>query len=279
MSFSVLMSVYINDKPEYVDRAVQSVTKLQTLKPDEIVLVVDGPVSHKVSELIDSFEKSEEYNFNVLRLAENKGLGNALRIGLEASTHEIVARMDSDDVSLPDRFEKQISYLENHPGCDIVGGQISEFVDEESNIIGERNVPCKNDDILTCLKWRNPFNHMSVMMLRSRVMAVGNYIDLYLNEDYFLWIRMAEAGYHFANLPDISVNVRVGKEMYARRGGWKYLKSQERLQRYMLQHKLIGLPRYLLNVAGRFTIQVAMPDSLRGWIYQKFFRKQQKPRS
>lgn len=186
MSFSVLMSVYINDKPEYVDRAVQSVTKLQTLKPDEIVLVVDGPVSQKVSELIDSFEKSEEYNFNVLRLAENKGLGNALRIGLEASTHEIVARMDSDDVSLPDRFERQISYLENHPGCDVVGGQISEFVGEESNIIGERNVPCKNDDIHTCLKWRNPFNHMSVMMLRSRVMAVSNYIDLYLNEDYFL---------------------------------------------------------------------------------------------
>ncbi|MCM1140285.1 MAG: hypothetical protein NC453_17090 [Muribaculum sp.] len=114
---------------------------------------------------------------------------------------------------------------------------------------------------------------MSVTTLRSRVVAVGNYLDWLFNEDYYLWIRMAEAGYGFANLPDILVNVRVGKDMYARRGGWRYFKSEKGLQDYMLKRKMISMPRYCYNVLGRFVIQVAMPNRLRGFIFQKLFRK------
>lgn len=272
-SFSVLMSVYRNDKPEFVARAVESITVNQTLKPDEVIIVVDGPVPEGLSTLINTYENSSEFNFNVIRLPENKGLGNALRIGMERASNEIVARMDSDDVSVPDRFEKQIAYLEAHPDCDIVGGQISEFIGNESNIVGQRIVPCMNEEILMWLRGRCPLNHMSVTMLRSRVLVVGNYLDWHFNEDYYLWIRMALAGCSFANLPHTLVNVRVGKDMYARRGGWKYFKSEEGLQRYMLQHNLIGIPRYMFNVAGRFVIQVAMPNGLRGWIFQKLFRK------
>lgn len=273
MKFSVVTSVYINDKAEFVQRSISSIYSLQTRKPDEIVIIVDGPISTELTTLIRSYEDNKESIFNVIWLPDNKGLGNALRIGVEAAKYEVIARMDSDDVSAPDRFEKQIAYLETHPNCDLVGGQISEFIDSESNIVGKREVPCKHDDILMWLKGRCPFNHMSVTMLRSRVLAVGNYLDWHFNEDYYLWIRMAEAGYRFANLPDTLVNVRVGKEMYARRGGWKYFKSEKGLQDYMLSHRMISLPRYCYNVLGRFVIQVAMPNKLRGFIFQKLFRK------
>lgn len=273
MKFSVITSVYRNDKPEYVAKALRSITTNQTVKPDEVVLVVDGPVPDKLKELIVHKTRDEANLYNVIWLPENKGLGNALRVGVENARYEIMARMDSDDVSVPDRFEKQIAYMEAHPDCDVVGGQITEFIDSESNIVGKREVPCKHDDILMWLKGRCPFNHMSVTMLRSCVIAVGNYLDWHFNEDYYLWIRMAEAGYRFANLPDTLVNVRVGKEMYARRGGWKYFRSEKGLQDYMLSHNMISLPRYCYNVFGRFVIQVAMPNKLRGFIFQKLFRK------
>ena len=272
-TFSVITSVYRNDKPAFVARALESITIAQSVKPDEVVIVVDGPVPDELRNLIIYTVQSTPSLYKVIWLPENKGLGNALRVGVENAKYDIVARMDSDDVSTPDRFEKQIAYMEAHPECDVVGGQIIEFIDSESNIIGKREVPCKHDEIFTWLKGRCPFNHVSVTMLRSRVVAIGNYLDWHYNEDYYLWIRMAEAGYRFANLPDTLVNVRVGKEMYARRGGWKYFKSEKGLQDYMLKHKMISLPRYCYNVLGRFVIQVAMPNKLRGFIFQKLFRK------
>ncbi|WP_165157710.1 glycosyltransferase [Parabacteroides sp. ZJ-118] len=273
MYFSVVMSVYRNDKPEFVRRAVESVTTGQTRKPNEVVLVVDGLVPEALEVLVRDYEQVTNSIFKVIWLPKNKGLGNALRVGVEAASNEIIARMDSDDVSASDRFEKQISYMEEHPECDLVGGQISEFIDEESNIVGKRIVPCEHDKILMWLKGRCPFNHMSVTMLRSRVLGVGNYMDWHFNEDYYLWIRMAEAGCRFANLPDTLVNVRVGADMYRRRGGWKYFKSEKGIQDYMLRHRIISLPHYCYNVLGRFAVQVAMPNRLRGFIFQKLFRK------
>lgn len=271
--FSVVTSVYRNDKPVFVRRALDSITVLQSRRPDEVVLVVDGPVPDELSAMLDDYQKSSPVEFNIIRLPENKGLGNALKIGVEAAKYEIIARMDSDDVSVPDRFEKQIGFMEQHPEFDVVGGQISEFIDTEENIVGKRIVPCGNEEISMWLKGRCPFNHVSVSFLRSRGLAVGNYQDWHFNEDYYLWIRMAEAGYKFANLPDVLVNVRVGRDMYARRGGWKYFKSEKGLQDLMLRKKMISLPRYCYNVLGRFAIQVAMPNSLRAFVFQKLFRK------
>ena len=163
--------------------------------------------------------------------------------------------------------------METHPECDVVGGQITEFIDDESNIAGRRTVPQNNDDIYKYIKSRCPFNHMTVMLRKNRVLNIGNYQDWHYNEDYYLWIRMAEAGYGFANLPDTLVNVRVGKDMYRRRGGWQYFRSEARLQGYMLNHKMISFPRYLYNVVGRFVVQVVMPNWLRGFVFQKMFRK------
>jgi glycosyltransferase involved in cell wall biosynthesis len=274
MNFSVVTSVYKNDVPQYVKLALESITDSQTIKPDEVVLVVDGPVSADLERVIDEFEKNRPELFKVIRLAKNGGLGNALRIGVSEATHPIIARMDSDDISLSDRFEKQLLFLKEHPDISIVGGQISEFIQTPDLSVGKRVVPCSNDEISTYIKSRCPFNHMAVMMRRADVLEVGNYIDWHYNEDYYLWIRMAEAKKRMANLEDILVNVRVGKEMYARRGGWKYFKSEWGLQNYMLKGGLISLPRYLANTIVRFGVQVCMPDSMRGFLFRKLFRKQ-----
>ena len=271
--FSDLMSVYKNDNPEWLREAVESVSVQQTVRPDEVLLVIDGPVPDSLRLEILRLER-EISSVRVAWQTENRGLGLALRKGMELVSHELVARMDSDDISLPDRFEKQLRTFDEDPTLNIVGTQISEFIGEPGNIVGKREVPCSNEEILTWLRGRCPLNHVSVMALRSNILSVGNYIDWHFNEDYYLWIRMALAGCRFANLPDVLVNVRVGKEMYSRRGGWKYFKSEEGLQRYMLNHQIIGLPRYIYNTLGRFVIQVVMPNSIRGWIFRKLFRKQ-----
>ncbi|MBD5163293.1 MAG: glycosyltransferase [Bacteroidales bacterium] len=271
--FSVVSSVYRNDKPEFVRRALDSITVLQSRRPDEVVLVVDGPVPDELSVMLDDYQKSSPVEFNIIRLPENKGLGNALKIGVEAAKYEIIARMDSDDVSVPDRFEKQIGFMERHPDFDVVGGQISEFIDTEENIVGKRIVPCGNEEISMWLKGRCPFNHVSVSFLRSRGLAVGNYQDWHFNEDYYLWIRMAQAGYKFANLPDVLVNVRVGRDMYARRGGWKYFKSEAMLQRYMLDNQIINRGGYLVNTLKRLIVQVLLPNSVRAWVFKRFARE------
>ena len=270
--FSVCMSVYKNDRPEYVDIAIQSIFIKQTVKPNEIVLVVDGPISMELESLIDNYSTKYSEIFTIIKLEKNQGLGNALRVAVEKVKYDWVARMDSDDIAAPDRFEKQKSFLQANLDVDIVGGQITEFIDVESNIVGLRNVPLLSADINVYIKARCPFNHMTVMFRKDKILAVGNYIDWHYNEDYFLWIRMFLAGCQFANLPETLVNVRVGKEMYQRRGGWKYFLSEAKLQKYMFDNDILGIIRFAYNVLGRFVIQVLMPNKLRGFVFQKLFR-------
>lgn len=271
VDFSVCTSVYRNDSPEFVRIALDSITTEQTLCPSEVVLVVDGPVPGPLSDIIKSYH-STEY-FHVIWLPENKGLGNALKLGVENAKYSIIARMDSDDISAPDRFEKQIKYLEDHPECDIVGGQMTEFIDNPDNVVGRRDVPLTNEDIYKYMKSRCGLNHVTVMFRKDAVLKAGNYQDWFWNEDYYLWVRMMLAGCKFANLPDVLVNVRSGKDQYARRGGMRYFKSEEGIQRLMLKNHLVSFARYLFNVSARLLVQVLMPNWLRGFVFQKLFRK------
>lgn len=267
------MSVYRNDNPDHFREAIASISTHQTLKPDEIILVVDGPVPQYLSETIHEVKNSDR-SIKVIWLKENVGLGNALRTGLEHTTFDIVARMDSDDISMSDRFEKQMRIMMSEIQPAILGAQISEFINDPDNIVGHRCVPVSDRELKTYLKSRCPFNHMSVMFRKNAVMRVGSYIDWHFNEDYFLWIRLAKERYLFANSPDTLVNVRVGNEMYARRGGAAYFRSEKKLQDYMLRHHLISHQRYLYNIIIRFIVQVAMPNSIRGFVFRKLFRKQ-----
>ncbi len=272
LPFSVLTSVYRKDNPDHFARAIQSISSDQVVRPSEIVLVVDGPVPKPLENAIKELEQKIAV-LSVHWLTENVGLGLALQRGLTYTTNDIVARMDSDDIAEPDRFEKQLIFFNQHPDIDIVGGQIVEFINDPTNTIAKRDVPLNHNSIVKYIRSRCPFNHMTVMFRKQAVMSVGNYLPWHFNEDYYLWIRMAEAGCRFANLPDTLVNVRVGADMYRRRGGWKYFKSEKCLQDYMLRHRIISLPRYCYNVLGRFAVQVAMPNRLRGFIFQKLFRK------
>ncbi len=270
--FSVITSVYKNDKPEFVRIALDSLLVGQTVMPDDIVLVQDGAVSDVMADILCKYEDQYPEIFNIIRLEKNCGLGNAMKIGVDKAKNEIIARMDSDDISTPDRFEKQLKYMKDHPDVAVCGGQISEFIDDPQNIVGKRICPCSDYAIKQYMKKRCGFNHMTVAFRRSKVLEAGNYQPWFWNEDYYLWIRMMLAGCKFANLPNTLVNVRVGKEMYARRGGWKYFCSELDLQKYMRHNGLISLPRFCFNVAMRWMVQVAFPNKIRGIVFQKIFR-------
>lgn len=271
MPFSVAMSVYKNDNAEFFDLALKSITDNQTVKPDEIVLIVDGSVSEDINAVIEKY--SRKYNLNVIRFDENKGLGIALRTAVENSSNELIARMDSDDIAVPDRFEQQLKFFENEPMLDIVGGDITEFIEREDNIIGKRDVPTDDLKIKEYMKKRCAFNHVTVMYKKSAVLKVGNYIDWFWNEDYYLWIRMQEANNRFANTGTVLVNVRAGNEMYKRRGGKRYFESEKNIQKYMLDKKIINRSLYLTNVLKRLILQVLLPNSVRGWVFKTFARR------
>ena len=270
-NFSVCMSVYHGDNATFFKQSIDSLLS-QTRKPDEIVLVVDGPVGDVINKVISDFEKSCGF-FRVIRLEKNSGHAIARQTGLDAAKYDYIAIMDSDDIAVSDRFEKQMNYIEAHPEVDALGGQIDEFIGEPSNVVGSRIVPLTDGEIKVFLKSRCPMNLVTVMLKKASVQKAGGYIDWYCEEDYYLWVRMVEQGMNFANLPDNLVNVRVGEEMYQRRGGMRYFKSEARLQKYMYKHGIISLPRYLYNVTGRFAVQVAMPNKVRGFVFQKLFRK------
>lgn len=270
-NFSVCMSVYKNDDPTDFTEAVFSVFK-QSCPPDEIVLVIDGPIPQSLMEAIKKLQKVIPI-LKVIPLAQNMGHAVARQTGLEAAKNDLCAVMDADDLSVPNRFEKQLKAFEEHPEVSVVGGIINEFIQTTENVVGTRMVPENDADIKEYLRSRCPMNLVTVMLKKSDVMMVGGYQDWYCEEDYYLWIRLTLAGYKFYNIQDNLVNVRVGEEMYQRRGGKKYFDSEARLQKYMLNHNLISFPNYLYNVLVRFIVQVALPNKLRGWVFQTYARK------
>lgn len=271
--FSIITSVYENDKPEFVRVALDSMLVNQSIKPSEIVLVQDGPVPGELSNLLSEYETKYPEVMNIIRLEKNGGLGNALKLGTETAKYELVARMDSDDICLPNRFEKQLEYLGKHPEVDIVGGQMTEFIGEPDNIVGRRVVPTDNEAIYEFMKSRCALNHVTVMFRKEAVLRVGNYQDWFWNEDYYLWVRMMADGCKFGNVEDVLVNVRSGADQYARRGGRKYYESEKGIKKLQLEKGMISRSEYTYFVAQRYILQILMSNWLRGWVFRTFARK------
>ncbi|MCM1458709.1 MAG: glycosyltransferase [Bacteroides sp.] len=269
--YSVLMSLYMKEKPEYLKESVLSMV-VQTYKPDEIVIVKDGPLTTELETVLTEIDEEYPNLLHIVGYKTNRGLGFALNYGLKFCKNELVARMDTDDISMPDRCEKQIKYIKKHAKTDIVGGDIAEFIEDINSPIAKRLVPITNTKIKKYMKTRCPFNHVTVMFKKSAVIKAGGYRDCFWNEDYYLWIRMYECGCRFGNIGNILVNVRVGEDMYRRRGGWKYFKSEMMLQHYMLQRKIIDIGTFLLNSTKRFIVQVILPTKIRGWFFRMFAR-------
>lgn len=269
--FSVCMSVYKNDKADAFVEAFNSICN-QTAPPSEIILVEDGPVPDNLEKEVKRLEQAMSC-LRVIRLDHNVGHAGARQIALEAATHELIAVMDSDDIAEPYRFELQLKAFDEHPEVSVIGGLIKEFVETVDNVVGERIVPESDIDIKSYLKKRCPMNLVTVMYRKGDIQRIGGFMDWYCEEDYYLWIRLAQNNYQFYNIQKNLVNVRVGKEMYSRRGGWRYFKSEARLQWYMLCNGVICFPRYAINTMGRFVVQVLMPNKIRGFVFQKLFRK------
>lgn len=267
--FSVSMCVYGGDNAEWFEDAVNSIIN-QSQSPDEILIVVDGPVPEKLDEIINKFSLLNIVR--IIRLEKNVGHGNARRIGLENCKFELVALMDSDDIALEKRFEKEIAAFKKYPNLTIVGGHVSEFYDSPDKIVSKRKVKIMDDDIKRDLKRRCPMNQPTVMFKKSDIQNVGGYIDWYCNEDYYLWIRIAEAGLQFLNIDDCLVSMRVNQDSYKRRGGIKYFISEAKLQTLMYKNGLIGIITLVGNLFKRFCVQVMMPNSLRSVVFRLFAR-------
>ena len=184
--FSVLMSVYKNDVAENVITAVKSIVE-QTVRPSQVVIVVDGPIPEESTQALNGLAEEYEGLIEIYPLEQNVGLGNALKEGMQYCRYEIVARMDSDDIAVQDRFEKQLAMFEKDQELSIVGSDIAEFIGSVDNVVSVRDVPAEHKDICEYLKKRCPFNHMTVMFKKSEVDKAGGYLHWFYNEDSYLW--------------------------------------------------------------------------------------------
>lgn len=268
-SYSVLMSVYYKEKPAYLRDAMNSMWD-QSIPASEFVLVCDGPLNRELDTVILNMEKAHS-ELKVVRLEKNMGLGSALNIGLSQCNNELIARMDSDDVSRPDRCEKQLMVFCEHPEVSICSGIVEEFSDSTDFVESRRVPPETQGEILEFAKERNPFNHPCVMYRKNEVMNAGGYQDFFLLEDYYLWIRMLQNGSIGYNLQVPLLWMRAGSEMYKRRAGWKYIKSQNELFRYMRDDNFITTMEYIRSVSLR-TISSMSPNWLRAKIFRKKLR-------
>lgn len=267
MQFSVLMSVYFREKAEYLDLALESVLIDQTYKPSELILVADGQLTDELYAVIRKYQ-GVFANMKLVQLPQNVGLGKALNEGLRHCTYEWVARMDSDDISTPDRFEKQVGYIKNYPSVDVLGTALSEFETNPSEIIAVKRCP---QDIESYIKFRSPLNHPTVMYKRSSVLAAGGYVHCPFMEDYHLWIRMHSAGFKLTSLQETLYLFKMDSDTFKRRGGWQYVKSEYRIQKLLLAKKIISHPRFLTNVAIRCSARL-IPNSLRAFLYKTLLR-------
>ena len=272
--FSVLMSVYIKENPKYFDRALQSITDDQILKPNEIVLVKDGPLTDELEKIIKKWSEKYKNLFKIIPLEKNMGLGEALRIGIENCSYNLIARMDTDDIAKPERFQEQIKIFKNNE-VDLVGSWIDEFweIDNKIKIQKIRKVPEKDKEIKEKLKFLNSFNHPTVIYKKNEVLKAGSYSEKYhLMEDYYLWVRMAMNGCKFYNIQKSSLFFRTTPDTYKRRGGIRFVKADILFQTELLRSGFVNIFEYLRNLFVRISFRI-VPWQIRELLQKKLLRK------
>lgn len=264
------MSIYIHERPEYFHECMNSIFS-QTLLPNEIVLVEDGPLTEELKEEINMFKKKSVIPFKNVKLEKNKGLGLALATGIEMCTYELIARMDTDDICVDNRFEKQIQAFKENPELDIVGSHIMEFDGDITNIVSKRKVPLKNEEIQKYQRRRSAFNHMTVMYKKGAVLKAGNYKDAPLMEDDVLWCQMISSGAIGMNLDTSLVYARTGDAMIKRRGGWEYFKKYCAGRKQILDIGYISYIDYYVTCIIQLIVSL-IPAEVRVVVFQKILR-------
>lgn len=271
VNYSVLMSVYYKEHPDYLRQSMQSIYD-QTVPTNDFVLVCDGPLTPELDAVIADMQLQFGPRLHVCRLLKNGGLGKALNFGIGQCKNDLVARMDSDDVSRPERCEQQLAVFRDYPEYSLVSGIVEEFDGNIHQVTGCRVVPETQKEIIQFAKKRNPFNHPCIMYKKSAVQAVGSYQNFYLLEDYYLWIRMLQQGYMGYNIQEPLLWMRAGSEMYKRRGGWKYVESQRKLFAYMSKSGFISQTDYWVQSMVRL-VGAVMPNWLRTILFKNILRR------
>ncbi|HEV7896452.1 MAG TPA: glycosyltransferase [Planosporangium sp.] len=265
--FSLLLTVYAGDRTDYVREAFRSAVDAQTRRPGQVILVQDGPVRAELAAVLAELRAASPVEVTFLPMQRNGGLGVALDAGLAASRHDIVARMDADDIAMPQRFAVQLPVIEQ--GADLVGAGMLEFGTDRQDIVGRRTPVSEPRDIARYARLHDPFNHPTVVYRRRAVTAAGGYGDLPLMEDYWLFARMIASGAEMVNLPEPLVYYRVGDGAYERRGGVALLRAELRLQRELLSNGFTSRAQYLRNVGVRGGYRLT-PAWIRRPLYRRF---------
>lgn len=266
------MSVYKGEEPEFLRASLESLCA-QTRPADEVVIVLDGQLTEELLKVISHY--CERLPVSMVPLEKNMGLGPALCHGVKECRYDVIARMDSDDICISERFRMQLEFLEAHPEIDALGGSIREFAQDPSKCITERRMPLTHEAILARGASRNPMNHMTVVFRKSAVLQAGNYRSLRGLEDYDLWIRMLRKGSRFHNLPQVLVLVRAGSGMLSRRGGLDYLCKEAELFHGFWKMGFIGFWRFIGNILARVPARL-LPLQFRRVLYSRFLRTKRK---
>ncbi|WP_346707062.1 glycosyltransferase [Massilistercora timonensis] len=270
-NFSVLMSLYIKEHPQYFRKCLNSVLN-QTVMPNEIVIVKDGPLTAELESVLSEYVEKTPNLYTIVPLKTNRGLGVALAEGILHCKNELVARMDTDDICRRDRFELQLKEFEKEPTLDICGSHILEFEDSVDKIVCRRTVPLTDADIKEYQKRRDGFNHVTVMFKKNSVLKAGNYQSCTLMEDTYLWVNMFLNGAKCKNIDDDLVYVRIGKDMYERRGGFSYYKKYKQGRKKVRETGYIGFLDYYYTLAVQLVVAL-MPNKLRGWVFKRMLHK------
>lgn len=269
--YSVLMSLYAKEKPEYLKLSIESMLN-QTIMPDEIVIVKDGPITEELEVVLNQYVLKYINLFKIVISETNIGLGRALNLGLQKCENELVARMDTDDISLAERCEKQLKFFENDKNLDIVGTMVDEFYDNPKEIISSRIVPTSHEDIYKFAKKRSPFNHPTVMYKKSSVINCGGYSDLRRNQDVDLFGRMLFKGCKAANINESLLLFRSNKDLSKRRRSWENTKSYIATINNLKKIGFSSSRDYLVVGIGQ-TIMFLCPLKVQEILYKLFLRK------
>ena len=272
--YSVLMSVYYKEKSDWLKYSIESMLN-QTIIPSEFIIVEDGPLTEELNNVIMKFEKKYPNLFKIIKIEKNVGLGLALQKGILNCSNEYIARMDSDDYSKPNRIEKQFEIFENNPELGMVGTNVDEFEDSIENVSCKVILPENHEDIYKFSKKRCPFRHPSLLYKKSAVLKAGNYRDFYLCEDYDIYVRMLSSGCKCYNIQEPLVYMRIGKDFYKRRGGWKYMKTILKFKNEQLRTGYFSFFDYLKSTIPHIIVCL-LPNCVRDWIYRNLLGKKNK---
>jgi len=271
MKYSVLMSVYYKEKAEFFRLSLQSMIE-QTCMPDQVVVVCDGPLTEELDEVLIEFDKKYSDLLLVHRLEKNMGTGYAANIGLQLCRNELIAKMDSDDIAYFDRCKKQLKAFQKHPELDLLGGYVSEFETDTSNVKAIKKVPVTHREIHKYAKRRNPFNNQTLMYKKSVAMACGGYTCNTRCEDYDFVTKMMMYGAKCRNLPECLVHYRLDAGAYERRKNWKNTKGFIGVRYRNWRRGFCSLVDFLIPCAAQMVLLV-LPISFTEKLYLKLLRK------